>query len=192
MINELLTCPADCDTALLLPALPEEQDCTNYEILKSQVSDLFIRPTGAPDIFASWATTPTYVADSVDNTVTDNSKTKWLVGIGSVAIPEKETVQYPKGKTKTKTRIYTLNFKVMNMDATTREFCRKLQCGSTDFSFYYGDRSDFAYGKAGGLTPKSIDVDMPQEGDENSSLFANIIITWEADADAERKTNPYA
>lgn len=190
MINTFLSCPADCDTELLLPAISAEQDCTNYDQPKSQVSDLFIRPTGAPDIFGSWSTTPTYVADSVDNTVTDNSASKWIVGIGNVAVPEKEVAQYPKGKTKTRLRLYTLRIRTLN--PAMYDFCRKLQCGATDFTFYYADRADYVFGKTGGISPKSVDVDMPKEGDETSTFFAEIIITWEADGDPERRVNPYS
>ena len=89
-INNLLTgCPAGCDDGLLLTAIPEDQDCTSYTLGRSQVSDLYIRPTGAPDIFASWATTPTYVASSVDNTVEDNSKTKWLLASAALPFPKR-------------------------------------------------------------------------------------------------------
>jgi hypothetical protein len=191
-MNNLIACPADCATELLLPAILAEQDCTNYDQYYSQVSDLYIIPDGAADIFASWSTTPTLVSGAIDNTVADNSKAKWLVGIGSVPPSEKISTIYPKGKTRITKRTYTLTFKVLNMSAAQREFLRKLQCGSTDFAFYYGDRADFVYGKAAGLLPKSIDVDMPQEGDEDSRQYANIIITWEANGDAERRTNPAA
>lgn len=191
-MNNLLSCPADCDIELSYPAISAEQDCTNYDQYLSQISDLYIIPDGAPDIFASWSTTPTLVSGSIDNTVTDNSKAKWLVGIGFVTVPEKINTQYPKGKMKVTKRTYTMSFKVLNTSAAQRELLRKFQCGSTDFTFYYGDRADFAFGKSGGLVPKSIDADLPQEGDEDSKQYGTITITWEANADAERRINPAA
>lgn len=191
-MNTILSCPADCTTALQLPAIGAEQDCTNYNQSLSQISDLYIRPDGAPDIFATWATVPTYVAASVDNTVTDNSKTKWITGIGSVPPAEKEVTIYPKRKSKVTNRTYTLTLRVLNMTDTQREFCRRLQCGWTGFTFYYGDVSDYVYGVTGGLKPKSVDCDLPLEGEDTSKAYATITIVWEANGDPDRKVNPHA
>lgn len=191
-MNNLLSCPADCDTDLLLPAITEEQDCTNYEQYNSQISDLYIIPNAASDIFASWSSTPTLVSGAIDNANTDNTKAKWVVGIGNVPPPEKETTPYPKKKSKVSNRIFTLELRVPNMTTAQREFLRKFQCGWTGFTFYYADLSGFVYGKAGGLAPKEIDVDFPAEGDNASKQYAIVRLVWEADADPERRTNPHA
>lgn len=190
-INTFLSgCGADCDDVVLLPAIPEEQDCTVYGQLKGEISDLYIIPTGAPAIMASWSTTPTAVANAVDNTVTDNSKSKWLVGIGDRPAPEKTRVQYPKEKSKITERLYTLNFVVKQLDAATYDFLRQLQCGSTGFTFYYADLNDYIYGDSDGITPDSVDVDFVHASGTGNYITATIILTWKADGDPQRRVNP--
>jgi hypothetical protein len=190
--NSLITCPADCDDDLLLPAIPENQDCTSYDQTLSQLSDLFIIPDGAADIWATWSTTPTYVADSVDNTVADNSAAHWLVGRGELPAPEKTTVEYPKLKSKTTKRIYTITYTVLNLSATQYEWLRKMQCGWTGFTFYYADLGDWVYGKAGGLSPSFVDVDFPKGGGNGDVNQAIITLRFEANGDPDRRVNPFA
>ena len=54
----LISCPGDCATDNVWPAIPAEQDCPSYEQSLSQVSDLIIIPDAGhlpnleqPDIF---------------------------------------------------------------------------------------------------------------------------------------------
>lgn len=194
MVNTFFTsCPADCDDDLLLPAIPADQSCTNYEQTRSQVRYLYIRPDGAPDIFASWSTTPTYVAASVDNTVTDNSKTKYLEGIGGIAVPEKTVLEYPGRKKRTGDRTYTLSFRILNLTDDQYEFLIAMQaCGWTDFTFYYADLSDYVYGKSGGIVPESVDVDFPKGDGNDDRNYAVMTLTWVATGDPERRVNPHA
>lgn len=192
-LNNILTgCPADCDDDNLLPAIDVNQDCTSYPQTLSQVSDLYIIPTAADDIMASWSTTPTAVTDAIDNTIEDNTKAKWLVGIGGIAAPDKTTTDYPKLKRKNDERLYTLTFRVLNLSDAQYNFLRQLQCGWTGFTFYYGDLADYVYGIAGGLVPEFIDVDFPK-GEGNSDKNVGILtLQWRADGDPERRVNPLA
>jgi hypothetical protein len=188
-MNKFTTCP-DCDEDLLLTAIDEDQNCTTYEIEDSEVSDIFIRPDGAPDIFASWSTTPTYVADSVDNTVTDNTASKWLVGIGNVAVANKTETPYPKGKMKVTVREYPLVMRISNLSDAMYNFLRKFQgCGWLGWKFYYVDKANKLYGIAGGLEPSFVDVDFPlAEGGKKEAILT---IRFKADQDPERRTSPY-
>ena len=193
VINNFLTgCPADCDDVVLLPAIPEEQGCTSYDQELSQVCDLYIIPDGAADIFADWATTPTYVADSIDNTDTTNAKAKHIVGIGGVPEPTVQELEYPKLKTKVDEGLYLLEYRVLQMSGGQYDFLRKLQCGSTAFTFYYGDLADFVYGKAGGIVPASVRVVFPKGAANTDRNQAIVRITWRADGDPDRRTNPVA
>lgn len=186
----ILTCPADCDTDLQLPAIPEEQDCTTYAQTLSQISDIYIVPDGAPDPITNWATTPTATALAIDNTVTDNSKSKWIVGQGGVAVPEKVTTEYPKLKSKTDERIYSISFTIKNLVAAQYDFLRQLQCGWTGFKFYYGDLADFIYGVSGGLSPEYVDVDFPKGEANTDKNIAILTLRFRANGDPERRTNP--
>lgn len=193
-LNSILTgCPADCDEDNLLPAIPESQDCTSYPQTLSQISDLYIMPnTSGVDVFTDWATTPTATASAIDNTVTDNSKAKWLVGIGELPAPEKTTTEYPKLKRKNDERLYSISFRVLNLVDAQYDFLRQIQCGWTDFTFYYADLAGFAYGIAGGLVPEFVDVDFPKGGGNTDKNVGVITLQFRADGDPERRANPLA
>ena len=113
------------------------------------------------------------------------------VGIGGVAVPEKTVIEYPKRKKRTGDRTYTLSMRILNLSDGQYEFLRLLQCGSTAFTFYYGDLADYVYGKSGGLSPESIDVDFPKGPGNDDRNEAVITLTWIADGDPERRINPH-
>lgn len=192
-INLTLTgCPEDCDDVLLLSAIPASQDCTSYPQTLSQVGHLYIRPTGATDPFTNFATTPTVTSGGIDNTEALNAKSKWLVGIGDIAAAEKTITEYPLGKKKTTDRVYTLNFRILNLSAAQYEFLRQLQCGTLGFSFYYADLGDWLFGKVGGLEPDFVTVRFPKgEGKEDKNV-AIIVLSWRANGDPIRRVNPHA
>lgn len=197
-INETLTgCPADCDDVLLYPAIPASQDCPNYEQLRSQISRLYLLPnTMSGDIFASWgstsAATPTYVANSIDNTNALNAKAKELVGIGEIAVPDKSTLNYPLLKTRTTEKRYPLQFTVYQLDDSTYEFLRQVQCGNLNFKFYYADLNGYVYGIADGLVPDLIDVTFPKGNADTDRNTAVIKLFWKATGDPQRRANPLA
>ncbi len=190
--NSLLTgCPDACDDDFTLPAAAADQACTNYAQGRSQLNRLYIVPNGASDIMADWATTPTYSSGSIDNTTSDGSKAHYFVGMGEVAVPEKTVLDFPDLKRKTESRLYSATFRVPNL-STAAEYdrLRKLQCGDTNFTFYYGDLADWIYGKSGGLVPESVDVDFPHGGGNDDRTVATVTITWRADGDPQRRVNP--
>lgn len=195
-INATLTgCPADCDDALLYPAIPASQDCPNYEQGRSQIARLYMLPnTMSGDIFASWGTTsaatPSYVAASIDNTNALNAKAKYLAGIGEIGVPEKSTLNYPLLKTRTNEKRYTLVFTHYQLDATTYEFLRQVQCGSLNFKFYYGDLAGYVYGIADGLVPDFISIRFPKGNGNTDRNTAVIALSWKADGDPQRRANP--
>jgi hypothetical protein len=188
--NTFLTCPADCSTDLDYVAIDVDQDCIPA-LTKSEVSDLFFVPDGAADPFTNFATTPTYTASSIDNTDTTNAKTKHIVGIGDIPDPTESETAFPKGQLAVTERIYTLNFTVMNMSDAQYAFLQQLQCGKTNFTFYYADRGDKLYGIQGGIVPASVRVRMPKARGEGSVNQATIVLTWQADGDPDRRVNPY-
>lgn len=189
----LITCPADCATDNVWPAIPAEQDCASYEQTRSQVSDLIIIPTGAADVFEDWAgdiPTPTYANDTIDNTTADNSTAHILTGIGGVADPEELILNYPKLQQQVTERTYTLTYRIVNLSNAQYDYLLKMQCGALNFTFYYCDLGGYVYGVDGGLVPYSVDVDMPHGGGNDDRAFADIIITWKAKGDPDRGTTP--
>jgi hypothetical protein len=194
MINlTSITCPDECTDVLLFPAIAAEQDCTGYEQTLSQVSDLYILPSDTGDIFTDWSSTAANATPGagvgVDNTNDDNTKAKWLVGIGGVAEPEEIITEYPKLQRKVTERKYTLTFRVPNLVQEMYDFLRQLQCGDTGFTFYYADLATYVYGVEGGLAPESVDVDFPHGAGNDDKNVAIITLTWTANGDPDRHVN---
>ena len=189
-----ITCPDDCTDVNLLPAITAEQDCTGYEQTLSQVCDLYILPSLTADIFTDWNDGTSNAAQDdgvgIDNANTDNTKAKWLVGIGGVAEPAETVTEYPKLQRKVSERLYTLTFRVLDLVQTQYDFLRQLQCGDTGFKFYYGDLAGFVYGIQGGLSPLSVDVDFPKGGANTDKNAADITLTWRSNGDPDRNENP--
>jgi len=189
----LISCPADCATDNVWPAIPAEQDCPAYTQSLSQVSDLIIIPDGAADVFDDWAgdnPTQVYTNDTIDNTTADNSTAHILTGIGGVAEPEELILPYPKLQEVVVERTYTLTHRIVNLSNTMYDFLLKMQCGDLNFTFYYCDLGGYVYGIDGGLVPYSVDVDMPHGSGGDDRAFADIIITWKAAGDPDRGTTP--
>lgn len=189
----LISCPADCATDNVWPAIPADQDCPSYTQSLSQVSDLIIIPTGAPDVFDDWSgdnPTQVYVNDSIDNTIADNTAAHILTGIGGVTEPEELILDYPKLQQQVAERTYTLTHRILNLSNTQYDHLLKLQCGALNFTFYYCDLGGYVYGVEGGLVPYSVDVDFPRGGGNDDRAFADIIITWKAKGDPDRGTTP--
>ena len=188
-LNSFLTCPADCDTALNLGALPVNQDCTTYTQQYSQIKNLIIQPAAA-NAALDWSSAPTVTAavGEIDNSDSTGAKSKILIGEGEIQAPEKQVDEYPNRKTRVNFRTYTLTHTIKQLDADTYSFLRQLQCGDTDFTFYYDTVGGRLFGGSGGIEPKSIDVDLIYSGGREDKESANIIITWEADGEPDRGT----
>lgn len=196
-INIFGDCPDDCNTILQLPALDVDQNCTSYSLFESQLTDLWIKPnTALVTPFAGWgtgvisATDPTASPASIINAALDNSAVKWVVGEGGVPAPDKTVQELPKFKDRVSKRTYTMTYTVKNMSDAHYNFGAALQCGDTNFTFWYGT-TNHVYGSETGIEPKSIDVDFPKgEGRDDVETMV-ITIVWEAKGDPQRRLNPY-
>jgi hypothetical protein len=198
-INTFVDCPADCDEDNLLPAIPEIQDCTNYEQVRSQVHTIYLMPqvagVSSADPFTNFATTPTVTASAVDNTNADNTKAKFLVGEGGIAAPTETLVEYPMLGEKVEERLYELVFNVKNLVDAQYEFLQQLQCGNIDITFYYASgmaATQYVYGVQGGIEPRRVTVTFPKGGGKDDRDLAIITIAWLAKGDPFRRANPYA
>lgn len=185
-------CPTDCNGTLNYPAIEADQDCTSYDINYSELTDLWIQPTGAGAPFSAWLTgvyTVTPEPTNIDNTVTDNSATKWIVGAGGVAVPEKTTEELPKRRDRISLRTYTVTFNIPNVSDEMRDFGRSLQCGDTSFNFWYANLTH-VFGSATGIEPKSADCDFPLDEGRDGRERMVITLTFESKVDPERRTKP--
>jgi hypothetical protein len=192
-INTWLDCPNDCDTAVLLPAISQEQDCTSYPQKDSQVCDLVIQPDGADAPFDfTVPLVPTVVALAIDNTEALNAKSKRIVGTGGVDAPDEQEQAYPKQQTRVVKRIYTLVFNIHNLDAAHYAFGQALQCGDTGFTFWYANLAGNLFGGVTGIRPKSVKAVMPLGAGNEDKEIITVTIMWEADGDPDRTPSPLA
>lgn len=189
-------CVDNCTDEFEFLALDVDQNCPG-EINLSQITDIWMKPNsaGAGEVpFDNWVTTGFTVLanpDAIDNTVTDNSKVKWLTGVGEVPASEKQIVSVQKFLKKTIKRVYTLTLTVYNLSNAQYEFLKSLQCNPLNYTFWYGN-SAHVYGKATGIIPTATDVDFPLGAGESDVEMATLTIQWEAKTDPERKSNPYS
>lgn len=184
-MNKFLTCPEDCDTELLLPAIEADPDCDSAVNYVSQIEDLVIFPEGVavpadPSVTVDMTT-------AIDNTVADNSKAKHLVGIGGIAEPEESTRPRPRGREKVTKRTYTGTFRDENVTDAKYELFRKMQCGYTDCKLLYANEGHIF----GPIQPKKITVKLPLSESRDDVEVAIIEFTWEADGDPPRYATPF-
>lgn len=189
-------CPVTC-TVIQLPALPADPNC-NTRPVQSELSYFWVKPTAAADTpFAGWVAdtastgTVTIEVDSVDNTVTDNTKCKQLSIIGSLEAPEKIQTPGPGFTSQTIARTYTVTMEVKSIPDEMYDFLRAFQCNPKDFTFWYGSET-YAYGSATGIPPTFVDVDFIHASGEESVVTANITVQFKALIDPERRNNPYS
>lgn len=185
-------CPSGCDDELLLVALPEDPDCVVIPDL-SEISDLYIEPTGADSAFDYSGGAPVENAGGIDNTDTLNAKTKWLVGIGEVGDPEEVTVSIHKGQTVIIKRIYTLTFRTLLKEDAIRNFLLQMQCGWTGFVFRFGTRGGKLFGGSQGIAPTLSNARLPLASGNEAIEEGTIVLTYETvNGDPPRHDNPLA
>lgn len=187
-MNIFLTCPADCDSALVLGAIDVNQDCTNYDQLYSQLCGLVILPNGAADP-TDWTAAPAFAA-VVDNSIASDTLGKYVVGEGEMQGAEKVADEYPKRQTKVNFRLYTATLTVKNLSDEQYEMLRQLQCGWSGFRFWIETLGERLLGDADGIDPLSVDVDFIYGGGRDDKEQAVITIQFEADGDPERANVP--
>lgn len=181
-MNTFLTCPTDC-AVLNFPAIDVDQDCTAFDITESEVCGILIVQDGnAPTDWTSAADWEMVI----NNSGTTSADGKYLVGRGGVPVPEKVTVELPKKVDRTITRTYTLNMNVLNMSDLHYEFLRAAQCGDTSISVWFETVGGFLYGGPTGISPTLVDADLPLNEGRDSYEQGTLIISWEADGEADR------
>lgn len=198
MANAFCTvCPAVCDDTLVLPAIDANQDCIAIEYKKSQICGIVFQPTTAvapavpPSDPTDWTSAAEW-ATLIDNTTTDNSTHKYLVGIGGLPAPEKAEIELPKNKVRALDRTYTITFSVRNLTDNHYEFFKALQCGTTSFKFWYETVGGRFFGGDEGIVPSKVDVDFPLSEGVDDYEEAVLLLSFEACGDPPRTDSPFA
>lgn len=190
----IINCPTDCATDNVWPAIPVDQDCTSYEQTLSQIYELVIVPEEADDIWdGTWTSgypEPTFLLNSIDNTTTDNSTAKIVVGTGGMDEPEEHLLQYPGLQERVEEETYTLRHRVPNMSDAMYDFFDKLECGSLNYKVFFTDLAGFVYGFDGGIAPKKVTIERPHGAGNDDRLFAEIVMVWDAQNMLDRAIKP--
>lgn len=194
MINEWLLCPEDCGDPVTLPAISPNQLCTSYKQRYSQILGIVFVPNGATDPIdctaADCDTAPVIVADSLDNSDVTGTKSKYVVGEGGIAVPDKIVDEYPARQARTSFRTFTITHTVKNLECDMYDFLRTLQCGDTSFKIYYTTVGGWIFGCPDGISITSVDVDFPHGEGREDKEFATLTITFEATGDPVRYKAP--
>lgn len=171
-----------CGT-VLLPELPTSFDCGLSPLL-SQVCGLLILPKGAPGP-SSWVL-PDAMEAIIDNTVTDNSAGKWIVGRGGVDKPDEVVIELGKRSRKVGARLYTLDYEVNIRPNGVYNFLTTLQTGYRGFNFWFNTLGGRLFGGPNGICPDFVTAwtEYSEEPDEVERGF--IQLQWYADGDPPR------
>lgn len=158
LYNPFTVLPSTLCDAWNLPAISTCQDGTTYRRRRSEVAGLLMLPVGA-DKPGSWEN----IADwetVIDNESTDDTKGKYLVGIGSFQPETQVEVNLSNGRfIENRERTYILNMAVVNIDDGHNNFCRKLQTNARRFDFWLLTVGDRLVGGVNGMRPVRVNAD---------------------------------
>lgn len=187
-----ITCPSACGAALNYGALPEDPDCVSVPPL-SEISDIYITPTGATDAFDYSGGDPVAVSGGIDNTDTANAKTKHLVVIGSQSDPEESVYSGPKGAQVVNKRRYTVEARTPITAQSIYDFLRQIQCNNLNFTFRFATRGGYLFGGEDGIRPASSNARFPKvEGEEGVEEGILVLAYDTTNGDPPRHPNPLA
>jgi hypothetical protein len=171
------SCPVDCATALVLPAIAAAQDCGIAPKL-AQINWLYLTPNGATVPFTISGTTATAVSGAINNTIGDNTKTIALYGKGGIAAHSPVTYEAPAGAVLTVYRDYTLTFKVIPTEDAVYKLLRFLQCGNLKYTVWYANLANQLFGDTGGIKVRQLNVQFPYGEGAGDFQEAEIIIEF--------------
>lgn len=149
--------PHDCEE-ILLPELSVAQNCTLFEVYESQLCGLIMTKGIAPEDWVNgWS-------DVIANDVESEQAAKYLVGIGGVPPATVRYSEAPKGADVIARRDRIVTFRVTDFTNAQYNFLTRLQCGKTDFRFWFETVGGHLFGGPLGIAPLFVFVDMPTDG----------------------------
>ena len=164
-----------CD-AWNLPAISTCQDGTTYVQRRSEVTALLMLPIGATPP-GSWENLADWV-NTIDNTSTNDTKGKYLVGIGSFLPDSQVEVVLSGGRMREfRERTYRLSMNILNIDDGHSDLCRKLQTGSRRFNFWILTVGDRLVGGTKGMRPVQVNAEFVLASGDGSREVWQITMT---------------
>ena len=173
-INSFCDC-GDCSTDFLLPALPTDPNCVaGYQ--KSEITILLMMPTNATKP-TDWTSRTDWEA-VLANDNTDNTKGKYLRGIGSLPAPEVTTVRVVDAVDIITYKEFTITHKIRALTDVKYNYLKSLQCNPTNYTFWYYTKADYLFGGSTGIQPFSTDVNFIYDEGKTSIVEAQLVIKW--------------
>lgn len=158
-----------------LPAISTCQETTTYNQRRSEIAGLLMLPVGA-DRPGSWENIEDW-ENVIDNTSTDDTKGKYLVGIGSFALESLTEVSLAGGRVvENRERRYRLSMAVLNIDDGHSDLCRKLQTNARRFDFWLLTLGDRLIGGDEGMRPFRVNADFVLASGRDSREVWNITL----------------
>lgn len=186
-----IVCTNDCDE-VLLPALPEDPFCVPAPVLSEVNSIILTRVGGTNPI--DWTVSPAEaVADTIDNTNDDNTKSRQLVVSGE--IPDHEPAIYvgPNFQESVVRRTETASLSIPVSD-DNYNFLRNLQCSKVPSQWYfqYTTYGGKIFGGENGIPINGLDVFFPKTRGLDGYEIARLTIKFEYVVAPQRSDNPLA
>jgi len=176
LYNPFTVLPSTLCENWLIPAISTCQDEPTYRQRRSEVYGLLMLPTGAEPP-GNWENIADWV-NTVDNTNTNDTKAKYMVGIGSFLPDTQVEVSLAGGRlVENRERTYRLNMAVLNIDDGHTAFCRKLQTNARRFTFWLITLGDRLVGGPSGIRPQRVNADFVLASGNNSREVWNITFT---------------
>lgn len=166
-----------------MPAITSDQNDVRPPKL-SEICGVLILPMGAAPP-TSW-TDASAIEDTSDNTVTDNSKTKWIVGRGELPDPEEVIISMGRDERRIGRRLYALEFEVNVRCDPELSFVRTFQRSYRSFRFWLATRGGRFLGGSRGIFPKFVTASAPYLRDDLERAFLRF--EWFADGSPSRAT----
>lgn len=180
MINDFL--PADCKQ-VTLPAIAADQNVQLPPKL-SEICGILAIPLGAAPP-TSWVSKAAIEA-TADNTVTDNSMAKWIIGRGEIPQPEDVIVELGKRERRIATRAYAIEFEVNVRCDPELAFVHTFQRQYRSFRFWLATRGGRFLGGSRGIHPDFVTAWSPYLRDDLERAFLRF--EWYADGSPTRAT----
>lgn len=173
-VNTFCDC-GDCSNDFLLPALPADPNCiAGYA--KSEITMLIMIPDGA-SLPTDWTSKADW-EDVLANDNTDNTKGKFLRGIGSLPAPEVTNIRIVDSVEVTTYKEYTITHKIRALSDEKYTFLKSLQCNPINYVFWFYTMGDYLVGGATGIRPIMTDVSFIYEEGKTSIVEAQVTIKY--------------
>lgn len=169
--------PFDVCNEYVLPAFPDDQECTNYSVLLSQICGLIIVPIGANKP-TNWQTLAGW-SGVIDNDDQSGTKGRYLAGIGSLLPVGKKTVELGNGRREIITdRRYRLDLTVNHRAPGHVEFVKMLEGGYRFFDCWVETIGGRIIGGAAGVRPFVPDGEHLFDGEGTSIEAMRIVLDF--------------